>query len=286
LTHVPVLADEIVRALAGARFVVDATVGAGGHAARLLEGGAQRLLGLDRDPAALALAAERLRPFGERVTLVHGSFRTLAEVVLGAGGPADALVADLGVSSMQLDDPARGFSFRAAGPLEMRMDPTTGTPLGSRLASMDAESLADAIFQLGDERRSRRIARAILAARDAGRLETTLDLAAAVRRAHGPRRGAIDPATRTFQALRMLVNDEVGEIEALLASLPRVLAPGGRAAILSFHSIEDRLVKTAFRAGDVLSPTTKKPIRPSDAEADANPRARSAKLRVAVRSAS
>ncbi len=290
-SHVPVLANEVVQALAGdrgpqgsePRLLLDATVGAGGHAERLLASTSARLVGVDRDPAALRIAAERLAPFGTRVTLVHGSFLDLPRIVRSQGGPFDGLVADLGVSSMQIDDPDRGFSFRAQGPLDMRTDPTSGMTLADLLGTLDAETLANAIYQFGDERRSRGIARSILAALDAGRLGTTLDLASAVRRASGPRRGSIDPATRTFQALRMLVNEEASQIDGLLAALPGLLAPGGRAAILSFHSVEDRKVKQFFRSSGVVRAVTKKPIRPSADEARANPRARSAKLRVAVR---
>jgi 16S rRNA (cytosine1402-N4)-methyltransferase len=285
-SHVAVLRQEVVGALAGSRepgILLDATLGAGGHAERLLEATQARLVGVDRDPVALRVAAERLARFGARVTLVHGSFRDLGRILESSGGPVDGLVADLGVSSMQLDDPARGFSLRAHGPLDMRMDPTSGAPLSEVLSGIDAESLADALYALSDERRSRAIARSILAARDAGRLHTTADLADAIRRASGPRRGPIDPATRSFQALRMLVNEEVAELDSLLAALPSLLAPGGRAAVVSFHSVEDRRVKQAFRSNPALSPLTKKPIRPSEAEIAGNPRARSGKLRVARR---
>lgn len=264
----------------------DATLGGGGHAEAILERSSPtgRLLGLDRDPAALAAARARLSRFGARATLVHGEFAHLARLLAEAGAPrVDGLVADLGVSSPQLDDAARGFSFREDGPLDMRMDPSGGSTAAELVARLDAEELADVIFELGEERRSRRIARAIKDADARGELHTTDDLKRAVARAVGGRRGRIDPATRTFQALRIAVNSEIEQLDALVRDLPEVLEDGGVAAIISFHSLEDRVVKRAFRADARLSPLTKKPVVAGEDERRDNPRSRSAKLRAARR---
>jgi 16S rRNA (cytosine1402-N4)-methyltransferase len=286
--HEPVLAGEVVSMLAPHRTgtYVDATVGLGGHAAGLLEAGAERLLGIDRDEAALEQARGRLAAFGDRVTLVHDDFRNLAAILDAYGaGPVAGVLADLGVSSMQLDEAGRGFSFRQPGPLDMRMDRSRGLPLDARLAGVDETTLADVIWRYGEERRSRRVARAILAARDRGALTDTAALAAEVRRGVGARGWQrIDPATRTFQALRIWVNDELGALETFIDAAWTALGVGGRLAIIAFHSLEDRLVKQAFRAraagggADVL---TRRPIVAGDDEQARNPRSRSARLRVA-----
>lgn len=265
----------------------DATLGAGGHAEAILDRSAPdgRLIGLDRDASALEAARARLARFGERVTVVHSAFGELRSVLASLGvSRVHGLVADLGVSSPQLDQAARGFSFRAAGPLDMRMDPSRGETARELCERVSERELADVIYAFGEERKSRPIARSIKRAADAGELETTEDLRRAVVRAIGPaRRGGIDPATRTFQALRLAVNDELGQLEALLADLGGLLEDGGVAVLISFHSLEDRLVKHAFRAGDVLRPLTKKPVIAGDEEQRENPRARSAKLRAARR---
>jgi 16S rRNA (cytosine1402-N4)-methyltransferase len=265
----------------------DATLGGGGHAEGILERSAPdgRLIGLDRDPAALAAAAARLERFGERVTLVHGAFARIGEVLAEVGTPCvDGLVADLGVSSPQLDEAARGFSFRSEGPLDMRMDPTSGPTALELVEDLGERELADVIFQLGEERKSRPIARSIKKALDAGELHTTEDLRKAVVRAIGPqRRGGIDPATRTFQALRIAVNDELGQLDALLKQIPDVLTDDGVAVIISFHSLEDRKAKRFFRGSDALAPLTKRPVLATEDEQRENPRARSAKLRAARR---
>jgi 16S rRNA (cytosine1402-N4)-methyltransferase len=285
--HVTVLRDEVVRALAPREggLYLDATLGAGGHTEAILEIPGTRVIGLDRDPVALALAGARLAPFGERITLIHGRFSTVREqlAALGIAG-VDGLVADLGVSSMQLDDAARGMSFRAEGPLDMRMDGSSGETALDLVDRLDDDELADVIYRYGEERRSRRVARCIKQARAQGELHTSLDLRRAVVRAVGPARiGGVDPATRTFQALRIAVNGELSELEQLLADLPFVLKIGGIAAIIAFHSLEDRLVKRALRDRSLFRALTKKPQVPSDAEMNENPRSRSAKLRTAER---
>jgi 16S rRNA (cytosine1402-N4)-methyltransferase len=285
--HVPVLRREVLEVLAprAGGVYVDATLGAGGHAESVLETPGTRVIGADRDEAALGLARRRLARFGDRVTFVHASFSELPERLATVGvGPAAGLLADLGVSSMQMDDPGRGMSFRLEGPLDMRMDPSRGPTAAELVDALDDDALADVIYRYGEERRSRRVARCIKQARAAGELETTLDLRRAVVRAVGPARvGGVDPATRTFQALRIAVNDEMREIEALLAAGPSLIEANGVMAVISFHSLEDRLVKRAFRDRSVWQPVTKKPIVPGDDEVAENPRARSAKLRAARR---
>jgi len=291
--HHPVLAAEAVGFLDAARggLFVDCTVGLGGHTLGLLERGADRVIGLDRDPDALRLAAETLAAFAPRVELVHADFRDLDRVLdeRGIGGVAGAL-ADLGVSSLQLDSEGRGFSFRRDEPLDMRMDRTAGPTAAELLLSVDEKELADVIFQFGEERFSRRIARAIVTARLTAPVETTGQLAGIVRRAV-PGRGhqRIDPATRTFQALRIWVNRELDGIDRFLESASRRLLAGARLAVISFHSLEDRIVKHVFRALDrgeaTLKILTKRPIVPGDEELARNPRARSAKLRVIERTA-
>jgi len=287
--HTPVLLGEVLGLLrpgAGQRFI-DATMGLGGHAAALLErllpGG--WLLGIDRDAEALARARERLEPFRGHFELVHGNFRDLAKHAARLGGKgADGVVIDLGVSSCQLETAGRGFSFSADGPLDMRMDPSQGRTAQELLMHSRADELERILREYGEERFARRIARAIAERR--GELRTTRDLASLVERAVPRRERRLHPATRTFQALRIAVNDELGALEAALGTLPQWLAPGGRVAVISFHSLEDRIVKRMLRehaaAGDAAL-VTRKPVRPSAAEVAANPRARSGKLRVAER---
>ncbi len=269
---------------------VDCTVGLGGHARALLEGGATRVLGLDRDRQALDRARTTLEPWADRVTLAHADYRSLASV-LDAEGIAvmDGALADLGVSSMQFDAPGRGFSFQRDEPLDMRMDMSQGDTVADLLARVPERELADVIFQFGEERFSRRIARSIVEQRATAPIDTTARLAAIVRRAI-PYRGhqRIDPATRTFQALRIWVNRELEGLDAFLATAVRRLRAGARLAVITFHSLEDRIVKHTFRAlahsdEPLIAVLTKKPIVPGPDEIDANPRARSAKLRVAER---
>ncbi len=285
--HVTVLREEVVRAVEPREggLYVDATLGAGGHAEAILAIPGARLIGLDRDAGALALASARLAPFGERVRLLHGRFGEIAEHLASIGvSQVDGLVADVGLSSMQLDDAARGMSFRSEGPLDMRMDRSEGETALDLIDRLDDDELADVIYRYGEERRSRRVARCIKQARAAGDLATTLDLRRAVVRAVGPaRHGGVDPATRTFQAFRIAVNGELDELEHLLAAAPGVVAPGGVIAVIAFHSLEDRLVKRALRDRTTWRPLTKKPVVPTDEETADNPRSRSAKLRAAHR---
>ena len=292
--HEPVMVAQVLEHLAPARGGVfaDCTVGNGGHARAMLDAGASTLIGLDRDPAALAEASAALGAFGDRVTLMHSDYRRLDEVLDAQGiAGVDGLLADLGVSSMQLDSPGRGFSFRRDEPLDMRMDPTTGPTAAEAIGDADERTLANVIYEFGEERHSRRIARAIVGARGRSPVSTTGQLAAIVRRAL-PRKGysRIDPATRTFQAIRIWVNRELEGLDVFLTQAVRRLRPGGRVAVISFHSLEDRIVKHTLRslesAGELgLTVRTKRPIVPSEAEADRNPRARSAKLRAAERTA-
>jgi 16S rRNA (cytosine1402-N4)-methyltransferase len=265
---------------------VDCTLGGGGHTALMLERSAPdgRVIGIDRDPIALLAARERLAHFGDRFTAVHSDFGAIKNVLASQSiERVHGIVADVGVSSPQIDDATRGFSFMNEGPLDMRMDTTRGETVLELIERLDADALANVIYELGEERKSRRIARSIKEACDAGELSTTSDLASAVRRAMGGPRGKIDPATRTFQALRIAVNRELNELADLMRALPDVLEDGGVAAIISFHSLEDRIVKRAFRDEPRLAPCTKKPVVADDDEARANPRARSAKLRAARR---
>ena len=289
--HVPVMTREVVALLRPERggLYVDCTVGLGGHARALLEAGAERLIGLDRDPDALAVARETLAPWSDRIELEHADYRDLPSVLTARGiTGCDGALADLGVSSLQLDGADRGFSFRRDEPLDMRMDRSQGPTLAQLLRDIDEGPLADAIFQFGEERFSRRIARAIVMARERAPLETTGQLADVVRRTV-PRKGyqRIDPATRTFQALRIMVNRELEGLDAFLASAAERLLAGARLAVISFHSLEDRIVKHGFRAleraGAALRIVTKRPLMPSEAEVEANPRARSAKLRAIER---
>ena len=290
--HIPVLTPEALQYLRAERggVYVDCTVGLGGHARALLEAGATRVIGVDRDLQALAVARETLAPWAERVELVHADYRDLDEVLEQRGiRLVDGTLADLGVSSLQFDTPGRGFSFQRDEPLDMRMDTSTGDTAASLVARSTERELADGIYAYGEERFSRRIARAIVAARREQPLETTGRLAAIVRRAL-PRRGymRIDPATRTFQALRIWVNRELEGLDRFLEAAVRRLHAGARLVVITFHSLEDRIVKHTLRAlersGDAaVKVLTKKPIGPSDEEVLRNPRARSAKLRAAER---
>jgi 16S rRNA (cytosine1402-N4)-methyltransferase len=304
-THVPVLRDEVRGLLQPERggTFVDCTVGLGGHSRMLLDAGASRLIAIDRDPDALAMARTALAAFGDRVSFVHADYRELAAVLDAQGvGEVSGVLADLGVSSMQLDQEGRGFSFRRDEPLDMRMDRTTGETAAELIDRVDEHELADVIYQFGEERRSRQVARAIVMARSQAPITTTGRLAEIVRRgvaARGWQR--IDPATRTFQALRIWVNRELDGLDSFIGSASSRLQLEGRMAVIAFHSLEDRVVKHTLRdwsrpptleerasarqaAGDVLLRVlTKHPIVANEAEAAANPRARSAKLRAAVR---
>ena len=280
--HEPVMTAEVVEFLGGRRTVVDMTVGSGGHAAALLEAGVSRLVGVDRDPEALALAGGRLSAFGERVRLVAARFSEVDDDVVG--GPADGVLFDLGVSSMQLDRPGRGFGYRVDGPLDMRMGEGSGEagPSAADLVNgLPERELADLIYRLGEEPRSRRIAAAIVRHRP---VRTTDQLTGIVVSAVGKRPGGPHPARRTFQALRIAVNRELEELTAALPPAAGLLGPGGRVVVISYHSLEDRIVKRAFRDDDRLDVLTKKPLVASAAERAENPRSRSAKLRAAERS--
>jgi 16S rRNA (cytosine1402-N4)-methyltransferase len=290
--HDPVMVAEVVEHLAPARggVFVDCTVGAGGHARALLDAGATRLIGLDRDPDALVQASAALTSYGSRVELAHSDYRRLDDVLEARGVTSvDGLLADLGVSSMQLDAAGRGFSFRRDEPLDMRMDRTCGETAAEAIEHADERTLADVIYEFGEERYARRIARAIVDARSGGGIRTTGELAKVVRRAI-PRRGAsrIDPATRTFQAIRIWVNRELEGLDVFLTRAAGRLAPGGRMVVITFHSLEDRIVKHTLRSLQAdeaarLTIRTKRPAVPSEAEVECNPRARSAKLRAAER---
>jgi len=291
-THVPVMSDEVIEWLAPGRggVFVDCTIGLGGHAAALLDAGADRVVGLDRDEEALASAREALATWAGRVDLVHADFRQL-EAVLDERGIelVDGALADLGLSSFQIEHGDRGFSFQRDEPLDMRMDRSGGPTVAELLSSASELELADVIFAYGEERYSRRIARAIARAQELGPIERTGQLAGIVRRAV-PRKGfqRIDPATRTFQALRIWVNRELEGLDAFLSAAAGRLRAEGRLAVITFHSLEDRIVKHTFRhLGQPGSGTcrvlTRKPILPSEAEVERNPRARSAKLRVVER---
>jgi 16S rRNA (cytosine1402-N4)-methyltransferase len=298
VSHVPVLLKEAIDFLAVRRggTYIDATVGLGGHSYEIAKrlGAPGHLIGLDKDPAALEIARESLvvsrsslvvgEPDWPVVTLLHRSF---AEVARGQR-PAtiDGLLADIGVSSLQLDDSARGFSFQADGPLDMRMDPRGERTAEQVVNHLDERQLADVIYEFGEERRSRRIARAICRSRP---IRSTAHLAEVISAAARPMNQAerrIHPATRTFQALRIFVNRELDDLRALLAAAPKILKPGGRVVVISFHSLEDRIVKDAFREGTqggYFRVLTKKPLTATEEESDRNPRARSAKLRAAER---
>jgi 16S rRNA (cytosine1402-N4)-methyltransferase len=302
--HASVLVDEVLASL-GPRdggVYVDCTLGAGGHSEAILRAADTRVIGIDRDPAALAAARERLGDLADRVTFLHAELGDIARII---EKPVDGFLADLGVSSPQLDQPERGFSFTREGPLDMRMDPTKGPTAYELLRTIDVDALGELIGDLGEERYAKRIARLIKEALRADKLHTTTDLSAVVASgipAVEQRKSKIHPATRTFQALRIAVNHELDQLEAFLAAFPALLVPGGRCAVISFHSLEDRLVKNRFRdlawtsslppklavqAGErvepVCIPVTKKAVFASDAEVERNPRSRSARLRACER---
>jgi 16S rRNA (cytosine1402-N4)-methyltransferase len=261
-------------------------LGGGGHTEAILNACAEcRVIAFDRDQTAIEAASARLSPFGDRVTLVHSRFSRVVEELEARGVDlVDGLIADLGVSSPQLDEAERGMSFRKEGPLDMRMDPSEGETAADLIVRLTQDELADVIFHLGEERRSRRVARCIKQALDAGEVSTTTDLRRAIVRAVGPRRvGGIDPSTRTFQALRLAVNRELEELSAALVAASQVVRPGGAASFISFHSLEDRLVKRAFLKRELWERLHKKPLRATDEEQAENPRSRSAKLRTARR---
>ena len=307
--HVPVLLKEAIDFLAVQRggTYLDATVGLGGHSCEIAKrlGAPGHLIGFDKDPAALEIASQRLAPVVSRqssvvselperptthdrrqdwpvITLLHGSFAELANDQLPA--TIDGLIADLGVSSLQLNDPARGFSFQADGPLDMRMNPMSGRTAEQVVNHLDERELADVIYEFGEERRSRRIARALVRSRP---IQTTKQLVDVVSAAARPmKHERIHPATRTFQSLRIFVNRELDDLKALLEAAPRVLKPGGRLVVISFHSLEDRIVKDAMRDGakqGVYRLLTKKPVTATEEEIESNPRSRSAKMRAAER---
>lgn len=299
--HKPVLYQEILDTLrpqAGG-FYVDGTVGAGGHAWGILEASSPdgKLLGFDLDPRALEIAQQKLAPFGERVTLVHASYTRLTEQLDSLGvDSVDGILLDLGLSSMQLAAAERGFSFQEDGPLDMRFDPEAKTRAADLINHLPEKELADLIYRYGEERYARRIAAALVAARP---IATTGELAELVAKAVPGGRSRIHPATRTFQALRIATNDELASVEAVLPQAVDALKAGGRLAVIAFHSLEDRIVKHYFRrqSSDCICPPeqpictcehqaaikelSRKPIRPTEAEIEANPRARSARLRVA-----
>jgi len=307
--HTPVLLQEVIEALQPQTggIYIDATVGAGGHSAAILAASAPdgQLFGFDQDSSALDIAGKRLAEFGDRVHLLHSNFKNLGQMTRRYNIPAaDGVLLDLGVSSMQFDQPERGFSFQYDGPLDMRMNPVTGKSAADLINHLPEEELANLIYKYGEERHSRRIARAIVKARP---IEGTVELAQVVARATPLKRGKrgkrsgrskIHPATRTFQAIRVAVNDELGVLEQVLPQAIQQLKPGGRLAVISFNSLEDRIVKQYFKqeSQDCICPPeqpfctckhkatvdiiTKKPTTPSLAEIDVNPRARSAKLRV------
>ncbi len=301
--HIPVMAREVVDALQprdGGRYL-DGTFGAGGYTTAMLDRADCQVIAIDRDPDAIAAGQVLAERYAPRLRLIEGRFGDMADLLSAEGvEDVDGVALDLGVSSMQFDQADRGFSFRASGPLDMRME-KSGASAADLVNEADETELADVIWRYGEERRSRRVARAIVEARRTKRIDTTGELAEIVRRAVGPQgRDESDPATRTFQALRIAVNDELGELERGLAAAEQVLAPGGRLAVVSFHSLEDRAVKefVRARAGRTPGPSrhappragqqdatlrdlTRKPMVPSDAEIAANPRARSARLRVA-----
>ncbi len=300
--HIPVLRDAVLENLipeGGAERAIDGTLGAGGHTAALLDAGVSEVLGLDRDPMAIEIARANLAPYGSRVHIVHASYLSMADEATRLGWTGvDAILLDLGVSSMQLDTPERGFAFRHEGALDMRFDPgDSGHPTAADLVNtLDESELADIFYRYGEERDSRRIARAVVRARP---YQTTRDLAAAIEKA-SPRRhdDKIHPATRVFQALRIAVNDELQAVERVLPIAIDLLRPGGRLAVISFHSLEDRIVKEAFRLASTdcicppkvpvcvcghqasVRPITRKPLVADEAESARNPRSRSAKLRI------
>jgi 16S rRNA (cytosine1402-N4)-methyltransferase len=293
--HIPVMAKEVLFWLAseGRRAYLDCTVGHSGHAEKLLEASDSdsRLIGLDRDVAAIAASRERLARFGDRVLLIHGHFVNLKQHLAANGiDQVDGVLFDLGVSSTQLEEPARGFSFQGEGPLDMRMDQSKGGTAADLINRWSEAQLADTIFQFGEERFSRRIARAIVRARERHPLSTTKELVSVIEEAvpANYRHGRIHCATRTFQAFRIAVNQELDCLEPALRDAVDVLSPGGRLCVISFHSLEDRIAKHTFRAlsgkdSPSLTVLTKRPQVPTREESERNPRSRSAKLRAAQR---
>lgn len=278
--HVPVLVNEVIAGLvvqAGGTYL-DVTLGGGGHTQALLDAGAAQVWGLDQDATAIASTTARLADYGDRFRAIHTNFADFKP----KNQTFDGILADLGVSSVQFDRAGRGFSFRQAAPLDMRMDPRQSLTAADIVNTWDEQDLANLIYTYGEERLSRRIARRILERRP---LESTTDLAEAIALCYPPkaRYGRIHPATRTFQALRIAVNRELEVLETLLAQAPTWLVPGGRLGVISFHSLEDRRVKYSFRENPVLKVLTKKPIVATDAEIVTNGRSRSAKLRIAER---
>ena len=303
--HIPVLRAEMLAALAprDGGVYLDATFGGGGYSAAILDAARCTVFAIDRDPDAIARGAALAARYAPRLRLIEGRFGDLVELLAAEGvGALDGVVFDLGVSSFQLDEPERGFSFRADGPLDMRME-RSGPTAADLVNTLDVRALADVLHEFGEERAARRIARAIVAARAEAPIETTSRLAAIIRAVLPPDRSGIDPATRSFQALRIRVNDEIGEIERALAAAASLLAPGGRLVVVAFHSLEDRpvkrfMVEAAGRApapsrhdprGLLARPTprfrlaTARALRPGSAECAANPRARSARLRALER---
>ncbi len=304
--HEPVLLEQVIHLLnpTPGGVYCDATLGGGGHAEKVLEASSPdgRLVGIDRDPSAIAAAKARLARFGERVSIYHGNFSQLETLLARAGvGKLDGLLVDLGVSSHQLDVAERGFSFMNVGPLDMRMDPTAEETAATLLHRLNEDELADLIYRFGEERMSRKIARSIKRMEEEGQLNTTNDLAVAVRRVVGySKKGKIDPATRTFQAIRIAVNDELGELESFLEMLPEPLATGGRVVVISFHSLEDRMVKRRFKqlADPCICPAkmpvcncpepeveliSRRAVRVSSDEKNRNRRARSSRVRAVRR---
>jgi len=303
-SHVPVLLNEVIDGLQvePGGWYVDATVGGGGHAAEILAVSSPdgKVLGLDRDPAALEVASDRLSVYGSRFELVHSSFARLEEVARARDfAPVDGVLFDVGLSSLQLADDERGFSFMANGPLDMRFDRTSGGPTAADLVNnLSSEALADVLYEYGEETQSRRIARAMVEARP---IHTTQDLVEVIEGAVGRRRGRLHPATLTFQALRIAVNEELETLKAALPQAVQLLEAGGRLAVIAFHSLEDRIVKRFMRreSKDCICPRdlpictcdheasldviTRKPIRPTEEEVEINPRSRSARLRIAER---
>jgi 16S rRNA (cytosine1402-N4)-methyltransferase len=284
-----VLLEEVLHRLhpQPGQTIVDATLGGAGHSRVIAEkiGKTGCLLGIEQDQQMLAKAQAALEGLTEkpRLHLVHRSFEQLPAILHESGiGPVDSILADLGFASDQMDDPNRGLSFQQEGPLDMRLNPEEGESASELLANLTERELADLIYRYGEERHSRRIARRIVEARDRAPLTTTTELAEIVRRCV-PRSGKIDPATRTFQALRIAINKELEKLEEFLKNLPICLKEGGRAVIISFHSLEDRLVKQTFRQAHLWQQLTKKPVTATEEEMARNPRARSAKLRAAER---
>ena len=302
MKHIPVLLDQTLQALCprgdAPRRVIDATLGAGGHARALLDAGAGQLLGIDLDASAIAIASQTLRDYRQRTRLVRGSYLRMREFAAELGWEtADAILLDLGLSSLQLDEPSRGFSFRHDAPLDMRFDTSSGTTAQELVNDLSAEELARIFFRYGEERYSRRIASAIVAARPVHTTRELADVVASALPRAARRASKIHPATRVFQALRIAVNDELAAVESVIPPAVDLLRPGGRLAVITFHSLEDRLVKRAFREMARDAPplpgmaslgekraairlVNRKPISPSPAEIARNPRSRSAKLRV------